>query len=356
MINVHRLLALSSTAVVVAACSGGGGSATVAPHPAASAAGTTPAQTAHAPNATLTLTFPKNYIRFKHVRTPNALRRKKVANAARKSALKSMKASSAKRGTKFIDPSNDTELQIEVSNSNNTGYSSYMAAIDVPIVSSQTNTQTIPIYLAPGYDTVLVQETFAYLGGIQEYEGYLLAQGTVNIGVSEGSRTQVNVTMQMVMSEAFVSTDPTSGYASGMTTASGPTYAALCVNDNQAVYFVPGDWDSGTYVYGENPGDVAPSDGGIPFASVNVVPNFGATVFPGTRSTAVQNPFGGYTVQFDANNDPITFSATYSAVQNPYFGPFPDLGAGSNTYQVPSSTETYYALIAPENSSYCQDY
>jgi len=365
MINVHRLFALSSTAVIVAACGGGGGSAPAAPRPAASAAGTTPTLTAHAANTTLTLTFPKNYVRFKNVRTPNALRHKKAVNAARRSA----KTSIAKRGTKFIDPSSGTELQIEVTNynSSNGATSSYMAAVNVPIVDSQSNTQSIPIYLAPGSDTILVQETYIGYGNIEEYAGYLLAQGVTNAYVSEGSAVTNNLTMDMVIGYPIVTTDPTSeGAASTMGTQSNPTYVTLCLNveDNEnTVYFVPADGLYGAYdahdLYSSNPGNVSPTSGAIPFASVTVVPS-AISISPASTSTAVENQFGGYTVNFDQYENPITFAVTYSAlneVQNAgNYGPLSSIETGKAPFltEISASTQTYYALIAADDTFYCE--
>lgn len=334
--NVHRLFALSMTAVVLAACSGGGGAAP--PHPADSPAGATPTLTKHAPNGTLTLKFPSNYVRIK-AKQPAALARKMAAKAA----------SSAKRHPAFVDPSSGTYLDVEVTTTTNNGaVSSYMAAINIPIVDSQTNTQSIPIYLAPGYDSILVQEYGGIISNVSG--GYLLAQGTSKQPEYEGSANNYSpaVTMQLVMEDAVVTTNVSSfssgnaGYmqtSNNFSTSDDASYYTICLEQNhQSVYFLPVDEFSGTEAFVENPGDVTPYDNGLPY--IADVGNFSSS----GSSTYAANAFGGYTINFDTSSSPLVMGVTYDGVPYPTTQPIA-FSSGGVISAFPATETTYYAKI-----------
>jgi len=353
--NVHKLFALSSTAVVVAACAGGGSSAphaaAQAPTSTASPAATTgPVSLGHAPNSTLTIKATPNLVHL---------------TAKRRRSTKTAKA--ARRRPAFIDASeSNTYIEVEVTNLSPNGVtlSRYMAAVDVPVVASQTNEQTIPIYLAPGTDTIEVQQAgiFGQSGGLQANTGYLLAQGSTAepLTVSEGSVQTPSITMQMVVSDLFVGTSiqdfydytpTTSSNSFTVPTGNGTGYRpTLCVSDNANVYFLPGDYLDETYVFFTNPGNVAPQSGGLPSIGISSYST------SGSKSTLEPNAFGGYIASFDSNLDPIFVTATANAVSsfNEAYGPI-DFASGGLLDPQPSQTITMYANIEETNSYDCEN-
>jgi len=294
-----------------------------------------PSATKHAPNSSLTLRFAPNFIRLK--RSP-----------------KSTSAKAARRSPKYIDPSTDLDLEVAVQNTPPNGgpSTSYMAAIDVPIVSTQTETQTVPIYLAPGQDTILAQEVgaFGYGYSISTTSGYLLAQGETTTNVGEGQSASPAFTMQIVMEGVAIMNDVSTYNPAGYMTTNNnfvgaSVSASVCLNDNQSIYFLPYDYYGGTYAFGENPGDVSPNDGGIPTAEISSTSVGSSTLTP--------NPVGGYIASFDSAGDPIIVTASYYAVTNPQtFGPF-SFATGSVISLVSASPLLYYAEIGESGSPGC---
>jgi len=349
--NVHKLFALSSTAVVVAACAGGGSSAphaaAQAPTSTASPAATTgPVSLGHAPNSTLTIKATPNLVHL----TSKQRRSAKTAKAAR-------------RRPAFIDAGGyNTYIEVEVTNRSPNGVtlSRYMAAVDVPVVASQTNDQTIPIYLAPGTDTIDVQEAFTENpGGLQTNAGYLLAQGSSAepFFVSEGSPQTPSITMQMVVYDLFVGTSLTEFYDYEQLTTSnaftvptgegGGYFPTLCVSDNANVYFLPGDFLNETYVFSTNPGNVAPQSGGLPSIGISSYSNGSG------QSSLELNPFGGYIASFDSDRHQIFVTATANAVSSyDGYGPI-DFAAGQLIDPQPSQKITVYANIEEKGSYDC---
>ena len=356
--KVRRLVAFSTSAVIAAACSSGGS----APVPHASPANTSgPSAKNHAPNATLTLKLPTNYVRVNSAKT--------AARTLRKPA--------------FIDPTSDTMLQVEVTSYNYTSdqYSSYMAATDVP-VSVAASAQSIPIYLAPGSDTVLVQETGSYNDDgetLMQGAGYLLSQGTQTINVFPGESPNVSVIMQLVLgttnyiynanvqkyvelSGVAIVDDITTYqtvYPGFLPAGVSTSLQSSCVNNQTTLYFLPTDDENGTYAYQASGGAGNVQTGyGIPQATVG----WSAS---GT-SALVAQPFGGYTTHFDSNGDPITISIGFSAVvldpstpsstyygyiNVPDFGPFNFSDPSVVTSQIGDSNVAYTLTIGETNVS-----
>jgi hypothetical protein len=351
--NVHTLFALSSTAVVVAACSGGGSSA---PHAAlqspASPATTGPVALGHAANSTLTIKATPNLVHL----TAKGRRPAKTGKAAR-------------RRPAFIDaaPGDENYVEVEVTNlASNGTVTRYMAAVDVPVVGSQTNAQTIPIYLAPGQDTVLVQEAGIYggSGGLQNNTGYLLAQGSTAepLSVGENAGQTLSITMQMAVYDLFVGTNLASAYSYVFMTSAnaftapatdegafGGYHPTLCLDDNANVYFLPGDILDDVYVFNTNPGNVAPQSIGIPSIGIT------SSTTSGANSYLKPNAFGGYIASFDSNEDPIFVTATATAVSaaNEAYGPI-DFASGGLLSPQPTQTITDYANIEQKGSYDCE--
>jgi len=288
--NVHRLLALSSSAVIAAACSSGGSSS--APHSAA----TNPASTSsskHAANATLHITFPQHLIR------------------------RAAAASSTKRKAKFVDPSyssNVLEVLVEPENA-----PAYMAVEDYPLGTAGNNASgvDIPIYLAPGYDNVAIQEYSGNIyAGIDQY-GYLLAQGdTSSTGatyVSENGGANIAVAMTIVLGDNFsaspiIETTNLSTYSVNQTLSFQTTTVQECVNPGSSIYFLPID-ESGVSAYNSSSPD---GSGGVPLPNITAQSIQNAyTTSPYGSSYLVPNGFGGYKPIFDSNEDPLLIRATY---------------------------------------------
>jgi len=351
--KIQCLLALSSSAVIVAACSSGGSSP--APHPAPTSVA--PSAVKHAPNATLTVSLPTNYVRVKSS--------KSLARTARTA-----------RRPSFVDPTSGAVLEVEVSNYS--GFSpttNYMAATNVPVtVSGAANSQAIPIYLAPGYDNVLVQEVAPYEGYLlSNTAGYLLAQGTGYAEVGAGQASGVSVVMQLVLgttndvdgtqlSGVAIVDDVTTYstlYPGFMSLGSSTSLASTCVANSQTLYFVPTDDFGGTYAYQSSTGAGNAQPGiGIPQGKI--------TWTSGGSSTLVSSPFGGFTVSFDSNHEPITITDTFSGVvldpstfSNgslvPNFGPFNFSNPSTVTSQIDESYNYYYLTLNESGeSAYCE--
>jgi hypothetical protein len=343
--NARRLVALSTTAAVLAACSSGGSSSVPRPKPSTGSGSTS--QTKHPANTKLTLKFSSSFLRLKKAKAP--------ATAA----------SAKHRNPSYIDPTNNiggtNYLEIQVSSSGNNGTSNtYMALIDYPI-STTESTQTIPLYLAPGNDYVTIQE-FGSVGYPDEYTpGYLLAQGSGSISVSEAGTNNLGVTMQLVLGTAeyyiytastgypsFVSGSNASAYLTGadassiavLSNATNPTVAGyfvqqseaatypLCFNQNQQLFFLPTDDMAGTSAFYDNPTFSATNalSSGLPYATYS-----GASQ-PGS-STLGPSALGGYTVNFDSAGDPIIVSATFpnGVLLDPTGGSYPTYGPISFT-------------------------
>jgi hypothetical protein len=351
--KVQRLVAFSTSAVIAAACSSGGS----APVPHATAANTSvPSAKNHAPNATLTLTLPTNYVRVKSAKT--------AARTLRRPA--------------FIDPSSVNVLQVEVTTYNDTlgEYVSYMAATDVP-VSVAASSQSIPIYLAPGYDTVLVQETGSYdHDGAQltQAAGYLLSQGENNVAVSAGESPNVSVVMQLVLGtmnytynaydESYVGLsgvaivdDPTTYqtvYPNFMPTGLTTGLPSTCVSNQTTLYFLPTDDENGTYAY-QTSGGAGNVQAGAGFPQSTIT----WTSLGGTSGLVAQ-PFGGYTTQFDTAGHPIVITdafssvvldpytyayTTYGYVNSPSFGPYDFSNPSVVTPQIGGSNVAYSVTV-----------
>jgi len=311
--NARRLVALSTTAAVLAACSSGGG-ASSAPRPTPSTGSGSTSHTKHPANTKLTLKFSSSFLRLKKAQAP--------AKAA----------STKRRKPSYIDPTNNNGNYLEVEVYNSTQNNSYMALIDYPINTSQAS-QTIPLYLEPGYDYITVQEFggLGYLNGIAEEAGFLLAQGTANLSVSEATTNTLGVTLQLVLgtAEYYQYTSPTgqASYLHGSTASSiailtdavadtvagyfvqqgQETNYPLCFNQNQHLYFLPTDDLGGTNAFYDNPAFSATNaqPSGLPYATYS-------PSFPSGGSTAfIPSTLGGYTVNFDPSGDPITVNAYF---------------------------------------------
>jgi len=348
--KLQRLFALSITAVIAAACSSGG--STIAPHPGPSTAGSTPSSTKHAANAKLTLKFPADFVRLK----------------------KSASATARRRGPAFIDPGEGyTDLiAVQVTNYPTSGAEpySYMATT-ANSVSSGINSQTIPLYLAPGYDVVTIQEYEPAPGGylLSSQSGYLLAQGqTPQTYISETGTNNLSATMQLVMGSYLTNSSPNHNYdpAGGVavvvdssydtaspeflsTSQNAGTNSPMCVSPDEGstVYFVPVDEQFGAglnaYLSG-NSGDSAEDNAGVPIPVVSAVSENGGT------SALVSSPLGYYTPQFDGNSDPIDVTVTFpsGALVDPTpFGPFSGLTPGGSvvTSVATPGNPTYYATL-----------
>jgi len=330
VINVHRFLALSSASVVLAACAGGGSSSST---PRSASGTVTPSLAKHPANASLKIVFPKNFI---HV--------------PRKGA------SGKKRSPKFVDPQ-ASFLEIAVTNTSAGSTTSYMAQTDLAISPEgnvvPSGSQTVPVYLAPGSDSIVIAETNAPLGYLGS--GYLLAQGTGSIDVTEGQTNSPTITMQLVLA-AFegvqILDQPSSAGITGFQMNPSPEEASVtCYSNGNSVFFLPVDELGNSAVTtfgGVGPGDVGPSDGGIPLGEFTPV----ISGTSGTSGGLVPNGFG-YTIQYDQFGDPFTVSAQYFAVVDPSggYGPF-DL----TTTVIPTiapTFATYSTEFVPSNTAEC---
>jgi uncharacterized protein YqkB len=285
--------------------------------------------------------------------------------AAGKNRRPAQSAKTARRRPAFVDPGGDGFvffMEVEVTNTASSGaVTRYMAAVDVPVVASQTNAQAIPIYLAPGQDTILVQEV-GTLGdeGLQNASGYLLAQGSTAapLGVTETSNLTPAITMQIAVVDLFAGTDlagygfqhltyATNSFAATSDGSPHGYYPTLCVGDDANVYFLPGDYTSGTYnVFQENPGAVSSSSGGLPAIAV-------AATSP-SASYLKPNTFNGYIASFDSNLDPIFVTATTTAIFSASL-PTTNFAAGALLTALAPQTITAYADIEESSSYDCQN-
>jgi hypothetical protein len=339
--KLQRLLALSSSAVIAAACSSGGSA--IAPHPAPSTAGSAPTSTKHVANAKLTLKFPANFVRLK----------------------KPASAQARQRRPAFIDPGPGygDYIAVQVENYPNSGGAAYSyMATTASTVSPSNGTQTIPLYLAPGYDYVTIQEYETAPGGylLSSQSGYLLSQGQTQGFITEtANNNNLNVTMQLVMATELYNYSTTNQdfySAAGVavitdtyydtttpeflaTTYSAGQSTPMCVSPDvgSTLYFVPVDEQWGTYAnsyLSGNTGNTVQGEG-LPLPVVTAQSENGGS------STLITSPLGFYTPSFDANMDPIDVQVSFpnGAFVDPQpFGPFPGLTPGGSVL-----TQTAYA-------------
>jgi hypothetical protein len=264
-----------------------------------------------------------------------------------------------------------------------------MAVTNVP-VSISASSQSIPIYLAPGYDSVLVQETSTYNDDgylLSQAAGYLLAQGSGGASVLAGESPNVPVVMQLVLgtmrytynslTESYVDLSgvaivdgiSTSGGVSTYTTAypgympvsTSTTLTSTCVSNLATLYFLPTDDDGGTYAFETSGGagnvQTGP-DAGIPQGTI-------AWSSSGT-SVLVAQAVGGYVAHFDAYGSPITITDSFSGVvldpstatstyygyvNVPTFGPYDFSNPSVVTAAIGGSNVQYSVTIGETNVS-----
>jgi hypothetical protein len=319
MMNVHRLATLSVSTVILAACSSGG-SSSLAPKPVSTQPSSTAATNRKA-NAVLNLAFAKNVV---HITRKNPTGTK-----------------SAKRSPKFVDPIEGSYIEVSVYNAE-TG-TTYMAVTDQSVQATATGAQSIPLYLAPGTDTVTVAESEGQLGGGSS--GYLLAQGATTIDIAEGSTNDVtnglSLTMQLVQGTVFTQGpalvyDLTNFYAYGQTMSTNVTSPPiLCVNNNSLLLALATDeYGTSSFTQSNPPGDSTPGSG-VPTPYQFSFNSQGT----GGTSTLVPSPTAGYVVAFDSNGDRISLEADYSMSLDPGSFSLP------LSYVDPQNI-SYYAILA----------
>jgi hypothetical protein len=273
-----------------AACSGGG--STMAPATATNSS----SSVGRKPNSVLTLQFPKNLVSLK-------------------------KSSSTTRKPKYVDPDPTSVLYV-------TAYPSSGAAetvlSGVPLSSGTTDALgdvSIPLYLPPGYDEILVQQ-FLSFGGPSS--GYLLAQGDVtDVFVGENATNTPSIPMTLVLGArdqqsgiAVVNDYLNTTNSAPLSTSVGTQstyYVGGCGSSNNGgtVFFLPVD-EEGTSAYSSGT-SIGAYTGGIP-VPVNVSPV--STIAPTSETGSILVPSinGGYTIAFDSNFDPIEVSVTFQNV------------------------------------------
>ena len=278
--------------------------------------------------ATLTLKFPPH---FAHASRGSTSSDRSAAGSRRPSYINPTVGYTLviqNSGTAIMDPANPTNAYFTLGTPNADGTST----LTVPFSSGTYAAGTIQI---TEYDGLGTGNVLAF-GSNQPYTNPDNSYNNGSLTVAPGGSAQLTVTMVMNATQVAITADPTTGTNSFA--LSGSSYTNYCALYGSTIFAFAADPSSGFVIPGTASG-YAGGDGYNPYPGVPAVTLSQQSSSGNGTSRLVSTPPLGYSMQFDANNDPI--SATFFLVN-----PLAQIG---NPYNPPPYIYGY-AFILPSSS------